>query len=73
MFPTNLYDYSLIIQCEITVKHVNDTEEFRATNVIQWKIMAVSMAVLQMDLSGDTLFDVLAPYCYYFTEYEMTQ
>lgn len=57
------------IQGEGTVKHTNDTKEFSATDVSQWKIMAV----FQMDLSCDTLFDVLAPYCYYFTEYEMTQ
>lgn len=59
----------MIIQGEMTVEHINDTEEFSATDVSQWKIMAV----FQMVLSCDTLLDVFAPYCYYFTEYEMTQ
>lgn len=51
----------------MTVKHINGTKEFSATDVRK------IMAVFQMDLSSDTLFDVLVPYCYYFTEYEMTQ
>ncbi len=38
LITTNPYDYPMISQGEITVKSINDVEEFIATDVSQYKL-----------------------------------